>query len=113
MKMATRARLLAWPWSGFLLGGLGLVLTHQIGSDRNNDMCGAHGWPEIWLTGLIGLGLAAAGAFLSWQLWRRGEHHESATRRFIAAVSMGAAAIFSFAMLLPLIASTLIPRCYG
>lgn len=111
--MVTRAWLSAWPWAGFLLGGLGLILTHQVGADGNHDACQVHGWPDVLAMAVLGLLLAGGGAFLSWRLWKRGDGHETATRRFIACVSMGAAALFSFAMLLPVLAAFLIPRCFG
>jgi hypothetical protein len=113
MKRVTRARLYAWPWAGFLLGGLGFVLSHQIGSTGNYDACSLHGWPDVLLAGVLCLGLAGTGALLSWRLWRRGEHHETAPRRFIALVSTLAAGLFAFAIVPPMVASLLIPRCFG
>lgn len=113
MRMLTQAKLQAWPWAGFLLGGLGLILNHQVGSDSNHDFCLGSGAPLVITVGLLCLGLAAAGAFLSWKLWRRGEHHETSVRRFIALISMMSAALFSFAILMPIIAALLIPRCFG
>jgi len=113
MRMLTRAWVQTWPWAGFLLGALGLILTHQVGSDSNHDYCLGSGAPLIIVVASIGLALAGSGAFLSWKLWQRGEHHETATRRFIALVSMMAAAVFAFAITLPMIAALMIPRCFG
>ncbi len=113
MRMWTRAKLQAWPWAGFVLGAMGLILTHQGGSDSNHDYCLGSGAGTVLTLAVLGLLLAGSGAFLSWQLWRRGEHHETAARRFIALVSTMAAGVFSFAILMPVIAALVIPRCFG
>ena len=113
MRKLTEARLQLWPWSGFLLGGLGLILAHQLGADSNHDYCLGSGAPQIIAVCLLGLCLAGGGAFLSWRLWRRGEHHETATRRFIAFVSVMVAAVFAFAIVWPMVAALMIPRCFG
>jgi len=113
MSMLTRFRIRVWPWAGFLLGGLGLVLHHQLGNFSNIDSCATAGANLIVPSGLVALLVAGSGAFLSWRLWRRGEHHETGTRRFIALVSTMAAGVFSFAILLTVIAALTIPRCFG
>lgn len=113
MTMLTRFRVRAWPWAGFLLGGLGLILHHQVGNYSNFDDCVSAGANLILPSGLLALLLAGAGAFLSWRLWRRGEHHETGTRRFIALVSTMAAGLFAFAILLTMVAALTIPRCFG
>ena len=112
MTALARAKATLWPWAGLMLGGAGLILAHQLGSDLNTDDCGANGADAVIPIVLLGLLLTGSGAWLSWRLWQRGEH-ESAPRRFIALVSMLAALLFSFAIILPLIASLIIPRCYG
>jgi hypothetical protein len=112
VKLLTEAKLQAWPWAGLIAGVLGGGLAHQIGSDSNHHACWDNGAGLIITVGLLCLLLVAAGAFLSWQIWRRREH-ESRPRSFIALVSMLAAGFFAFAIVLPMIASLIIPRCFG
>jgi len=113
MSKLARARIQVRPWAGFLLGGLGLVLHHQLGNYSNFDHCATAGASLILPSGVVALLLAGAGAMLSWRLWRRGEHHETGTRRFIALVSVMAAGVFAFAILLTMAAALTIPRCFG
>jgi hypothetical protein len=112
MSPLTKAKLQLWPWAGFLLGGAALIVNHQLGSDLTIDNCLAHGAGSVLPIGLLTLALTATGAFLSWRLYRT-EGHESAPRRFIALVGTMAASLYGFAILLPMLAALIIPRCYG
>ena len=112
MRLLTEAKLYAWPWAGLIAGVLGAGLAHQIGSDSNQHACWDNGAGLIIAVGLLCLALVAGGGFLSWQIWQRRDH-ERQTRRFIALISMLAAGLFAFAILLPMIGSIIIPRCFG
>ena len=111
MKHARQLEAGFLPWSGLCASFLGFAVVHQWGSDGVFDSCGNHGSPAILPIVLLGLGIAGAGALGSLRIVRR--TGESVPRRFIGMVSLAAAALFALAMLLPAIASLLIPRCFG
>jgi hypothetical protein len=98
------------PWAGLALGTLGAGLAHQIGADSTFQDCRV-GSPALVIAGaLAGLTLVALGALGSWRVYGAGD--ESPVRRFIAALSLMACAIYAIAIILPFIAAMLIPRCW-
>ncbi len=103
---------MAMPWAGLIAAGLGWALTHQIGSDGNFFDCDRAGAPLLIIVILACAALAAGGALASWRVWQRRDTEGSANG-FIALVSIMAAGVFLFAILLPMIAALLIPRCFG
>lgn len=108
MSTRTRDRLL--PWAGLALGTLGVGLAHQIGADSTFQDCEV-GSPAVVIVGtIVGLVLVALGAFGSWRVY--GEEGEAPSRRFVASVSLMACALFALAIILPFIASMVIPRCW-
>jgi hypothetical protein len=98
------------PWSGLIAGFIGAAAVHQIGSEGQFNDCGQVDAPVIWLVGLVGLALVAAGAFGSWRVFHKKGEGES--RRLISGVSLGMAALFAMTIALPMVASLMIPRCY-
>jgi hypothetical protein len=112
--MSTRDRAIAYllPWAGLILAMLAFALVSQVGSNSVFDSCRTHGLPFVLLVVILGWLLTAAGALASWRIIRRHEH-ETAPRQFLAMLSIGAAALFSLPMLYALLASLLIPRCFG
>jgi hypothetical protein len=108
---AERARDRFLPWAGLAFGTLGAGLAHQIGSDATFQDCRV-GSPLIVIVGtLIGLALVTLGALGSWRVY--GADAETPARRFVALVSLMACAIFALAIILPSIASLVIPRCWA
>jgi hypothetical protein len=106
-----RARDRFLPWGGLALGTLGVALGHQLGSDATFQDCTV-GSPWIVIVGtLAGLALVAAGAFASWPIFAA--KNEGPARRFIAAVSLLACALFAIAIILPFIAALVIPQCWA
>jgi hypothetical protein len=98
------------PWAGLALGTLGAGLAHQIGADATFQDCRV-GSPAIVILGtIIGLVLVAIGALGSWRIY--GAEDEAPARRFVAIVSIMACAIYAIAIILPLIAALVIPRCW-
>jgi hypothetical protein len=98
------------PWAGLALGTLGAGLAHQVGSDSTFQDCRV-GSPAVVIVGtIIGLALVALGALGSWRIY--GAEGEAPARRFIAIVSVMACAVYALAILLPFIASLVIPRCW-
>ena len=107
-----RAGELLRPWAGFLGAGLGWALAHQTGSYLDIQHCELMSPLVALLIGLVGLGMAVGGGFLSYGTYRRGKAGPGA-RHFLSLVSMLAAALFSTALVWQTISSLIIPRCYG
>jgi len=98
------------PWSGLALGTLGVALTHQIGSDSVFQDCEFSSPLIVILAAMLGLVIVALGALGSWRVYA-GEG-EGPARRMIAIVSLMSCGIYALAIVLPLIASLIIPRCW-
>jgi hypothetical protein len=60
---------------------------------------------------IVGLVLVALGALGSWSVYSADT--ETPARRMVAIVSLMSCAIFALAIILPLIASLVIPRCWA
>jgi hypothetical protein len=98
------------PWAGIALGTLGGGLAHQIGADSTFQDCRV-GSPAIVLVAtILGIALVTLGALGSWRVYN-GES-ETPARKMVATVSLMASAIFALAIILPFIASWIIPRCW-
>lgn len=98
------------PWAGIALGTVGAGLAHQLGSDSTFQDCTA-GSPTVVIIGtIVGLALIGLGVLLSWQVYGREE--EGPSRHLLATVSLLACVFFALAVVLPFIASMLIPRCW-
>lgn len=98
------------PWAGLALGTLGAGFAHQLGADSTFQDCRV-GSPLIVIIGaVVGLILIGVGALGSWQVYSADS--EGPSRRMIAAVSLMACAIYAIAVILPLIAAMVIPRCW-
>ena len=105
-----RARDRFMPWAGLALGTLGVGLTHQIGSDATFQDCRFSSPMIVILAAILGLVLVGLGALGSWRVY--GADAETPARRMIAIVSLMACAIYAIAIILPFIASLVIPRCW-
>ena len=104
-----RARDRFMPWAGLALGTLGAGFAHQLGADSTFQDCRA-GSPLIVIIGtIVGIALVTLGALASWRVYN-GES-ETPARKMIATVSLMASAILALAIILPFIASWIIPRC--
>ena len=111
MSRSERIRKELLPWGGIIGSAIGFAIAHQWGSDSVFNDC-ASGSPEtVLVAGIVGLALLAGGAFASWSIHsRRGE---APARRLIAAVSLMLSALVAFAIVLPMIASLIIPQCHA
>jgi hypothetical protein len=106
-----RARDRFMPWAGLALGTAGFFLAHQLGSDSTFQDCRV-GSPLIVTIGTIaGLLTIGLGAFGSWRVY--GAQGEGPARRLVAGVAMLACVFFALAVILPFIASMIIPRCWA
>jgi hypothetical protein len=98
------------PWAGIALGTLGVGIAHQLGSDSTFQDCQV-GSPLVVIIGtIVGLAVISLGALLSWRVY--GRESEGPSRHLLATVSLLTSAIFALAVILPFIASMLIPRCW-
>ena len=98
------------PWAGLALGTLGAGLAHQIGAEATFQDCQFSSPAIVILGAIVGLLLVGLGALGSWRVY--GGDGEGPARRLVATVSMMACALFALAIVLPIIASLVIPRCW-
>ena len=98
------------PWAGIALGTLGAGLAHQLGADSTFQDC-RFGSPMIIIIGTVfGLLFVGLGALMSWRVYVGDS--ETPARRMVATVSVMASGIFAMAIILPFIASMVIPGCW-
>ena len=111
MSRSDRLREGLLPWGGVIGSVLGFAIAHQVGSDSVFNDCASASPGAVLVAGIVGLALLAGGALASWSVHsRRGE---AAPRKLIAVVSLMLCALVSFAILLPMIASLMIPQCHA
>jgi membrane associated rhomboid family serine protease len=108
VKRETRA--LFMPWAGLIAGLIGLAVVHQSGSEGMFDFCAVVSPVPLIIVALLGIALTVAGGFASLSVLR-GES-ETPVRKLVATISLGMVGLFCFAMVLPIIASLVIPPCF-
>ena len=99
------------PWSGLVIGLVGTGLVHQFGSEGVFNHCAAASPVPIVIGAVVGIAVTLVAARISWSVVRNSS--EGPSRRLIGVVSVGAAALFAMTMLLPLLASLIIPPCFA
>ena len=99
------------PWAGLALGTTGYFLVHQVGSDSTFQDCRVGSPLIVIIAALVGLAIVALGAFASFRVFR--SEDEAPSRRMVAVVSLLASALYVIAILLPVAASLIIPRCWA
>ena len=97
------------PWAGLVIGVIALGVVHQYGSDGVFNDCRAVSPGPLLAVAVLGLLICAGSAFAS---WRSGRGADSESRRVVAIISVGSAALFSFAILLAMIAAVVLPPCF-
>jgi hypothetical protein len=106
-----RIRDVFMPWAALALGTIGYFTAHQIGSDSTFQDC-CIGSPLIVILGaLVGLLIIGLGALGSWRVYAAGS--EAPARRLVAVVGLLACALYTMGVILPFIASLVIPRCWA
>jgi len=104
------------PWSGWIGGILGWVLSDQTGSSLAQLDCTRAQPLPMLLIGLAGAALAVGGAAISIRVWRMPgatDQPYAGARRFIAGTGMLAAAIFLLAILFQTVSSLILPPCHA
>jgi hypothetical protein len=109
VKTARRYLDASRPWAGLVIGVVALGVVHQYGSEGAFNDCRANAPVPLLLVSLLGLAACAASGFASWRSVR-GSADES--RRVVATISAGLAALCIFAILLAVVAILLLPPCF-
>jgi hypothetical protein len=99
------------PWSGLALGTTGYFLAHQLGSDSTFQDCRVGSPMMVIIALIVGLLIIGLGALGSWRVY--GGDGETHSRRLVAIVSLLACALYAMGVVLPFIASLVIPRCWA
>ena len=98
------------PWAGLAIGIVGTGFAHQFGSDSVFNDCQVASPLAVLLACFIGIAVTVIAALWSWGV--ASDRDEGQARRLIGIISVGTAALFVMATLLPLIAAVLIPPCF-
>jgi len=101
---------LLMPWAGLICGLVGGAIVHQFGSESTFDRCDIVSPIPLLIVVVLGLAFAAAGGLASWAVLR--SDAETQVHKLVATISLGMVALFCFAMLLPAVASLLLPPCF-
>ena len=96
------------PWAGLVVGLIAAGFVHQFGSDSTFDHCEVMAPVPVIIVAVGGLLATLGSGLVSWQ----GIRTSDGARRTISIISVGMAALFTFAIILPVIAAMLIPRCF-
>jgi flagellar biosynthesis component FlhA len=96
------------PWAGLAVGLVAASFVHQFGSEGTFDHCETLAPGPAIVVAVIGLVVTLAAGLMSW----RSRQSSEGSRRLISTVSAGMALLFAFAIILPVIAASLIPSCF-
>lgn len=99
------------PWAGVALGTLAAGIMHQAGSDSIFNDCAVASPVPVLILGVLAIVGVVLAALMSLRVARNGG--ETGARRMIGAVSVGMAVLFVFAIVMPMIASLVLPPCFG
>jgi len=98
------------PWAGLAVGLVAAGIAHQFGSEGTFDDCATISPIPIIIACLIGIAATIFAALSSWRIVCDDKQGEA--RRVVAIISVGSGALFVFAMILPIIASLVLPPCF-
>ena len=111
MSRAVQAREALMPWAGIIGAAIGGAIAHQGGADSVFSNCARASPGAVIAVCILGLLIVGAGAFVSWTT--RGGSSERSARGLIATVSSFLALFMAFAIVMPMIASLMIPPCHA
>ena len=98
------------PWAGLVAGILGGALAHQFGSEGTFNSCKAISPIPLLLVALLCIVLILAGGLESLRVVRADA--ETPARKLVAIISLGCVGLFLMAILMPMIASLVLPPCF-
>lgn len=98
------------PWAGLGVGIVAAGLVHQVGSEGVFNSCKPVSPVPLIIVAVLGMIVTIAAGVGSWRVLRGEE--ETPARKVVATVSAGSAALFVFSMILPVIASLILPPCF-
>ncbi len=107
--MKTLARIGLKPWAGLIASMGGAGLQHQLVSDSLHFDC--RNGDYALFVGIVALLLVALGGLVSWSSVRGHQADAAPTRRFVAHMSVMAAALFALMVLWGLMAGLILPGC--
>ena len=106
----SEVRDLFMPWAGLVAGLIAAAFVHQAGSEGMFNACAVVSPVPLLIIAVLGLLLALAGGLASLGVLR-GES-ETPVRKLVATISLGTVGLFCLAILLPMVASLVIPPCF-
>jgi hypothetical protein len=106
----SEARDLFMPWAGLVAGVVAAGVTHQFGSEGMFDFCAVVSPVPLLIVAVLGLALSIAGGLASLTVLRGDS--ETPVRKLVAIISIGVVGLFCLAILLPMIASLILPPCF-
>jgi membrane associated rhomboid family serine protease len=109
MKSGRSVAVTLMPWAGLVVGLLATAFVHQFGSETMFDHCRTASPGPVLVAAFVGLLACLLSGLASWR-GMRGSADDA--RRVIATISIGMAALFGFAILLPMIAALTLPPCF-
>ena len=110
MKRSSEMRDLFMPWAGLVAGTIGAGFAHQFGAEGSFDNCSRFSPLPLLIVSVVWLLLVAVGGLESWRVVRGDS--ETPARKLVAIISVGSVALYLLAILLPMVASLVIPPCY-
>ncbi|HWI75693.1 MAG TPA: hypothetical protein VNS53_01255 [Sphingomicrobium sp.] len=110
MKRRSELADLFVPWAGLAVGIVAAAIVHQFGSEGVFNHCKPISPIPLIVVALIGIAVTVMAGLASWRVIRGEE--ETPARKVVAVVSVGSAALFVFSMILPIIASLVLPPCF-
>jgi hypothetical protein len=110
VKRSGEKRDLFMPWAGLVAGTVGAGIAHQFGSEAMFNSCQVISPVPLLIVSVLCLLLVALGGLESWRVIRADA--ETPARRIVAIISVGSVGLYLLAILLPMVASLVIPPCY-
>jgi hypothetical protein len=98
------------PWAGLATGVVAAGFAHQFGSEGVFQHCLSFSPGPLIAVSLIMVAATVVAGLTSWRVLRKDS--EAPARKVVAVISVGSAALFVFAMIIPVIAAFMIPPCF-
>ena len=110
MSKARHVMHLATPWLGLIIGLPALIMVHQFGSQGTFDDCRDLAPGPVMAVAIVGLVACVLSGLAS---WRGIAAYPDSARRLAGIISFACAILFAFAIVLAIIATLMLPPCFG